>query len=443
MPKSQVALKIKGAKISPAGESVEKINFLHIELWPIARPVPYPKNARTVTSRAIDAVAASLKEFGWRQPIVVDAKGVIVAGHKRLLAAQKLGMTEVPVHVAAGLTDAQCKAYRLMDNRSNENSEWDMELLQAEMLELVGQIDVSLTGFEQGQIAELLRAESQGDPDAVPEMPGDAVSIAGDIWICGPHRVLCGDSSKEIPAALCAPAAARLLWTDPPYGVDYTGKTKDALKIKNDGRQGLEALLVPALANCAALLAPSSPFYIAHPAGPAQKVFWTSIPADWRVHQQLAWVKDSMVLGHSDYHYRHEGILYGYTAGVGRPGRGKHEGTRWFGSNAQTSVLEFARPKRSEEHPTMKPVDLIIRCLNNSSETGDIILDPFLGSGSTLIACDLTGRVCFGIELDPQYVDVIVARWEQMSGQKATLDGSGHTLDEVRAERAPKKAKAA
>jgi DNA modification methylase len=394
---------------------------LDIELWPTARPVPYPKNARTTSTRAIDAVAASLKEFGWRQPIVVDAHDVIVAGHKRLLAAQKLGLTHVPVHVAVGLTAAQCKAYRLMDNRSNQNSEWDLELLAAEMAELVGQIDVSLTGFEAAQIAEYLAPPASTEPDDVPiEAPPRAKK--GDLWRLGEHLLLCGDSSAAESFARFAPLSPRLLWTDPPYGVDYVGKTKDALKIEGDGRAGLEALLKPAFANCGTLLAASSPFYIAHSGRPVQLAVWAAVPADWRVHQQLTWVKDSMVLGHSDYHYRHESILYGYTPGPGRPGRGKHEGTRWFGGDAQTSVLQFARPKRSEEHPTMKPVDLIVRCLTNSSERGDLVLDPFSGSGSTLMACELTGRVCLGIEIDPKYVDVIIARWETMSGKKATLD---------------------
>jgi site-specific DNA-methyltransferase (adenine-specific) len=396
---------------------------LAIELWPIARPVPYPKNARTVTSRAVDSVAASLKEFGWRQPIVVDAKDVIVAGHKRLLAAQKLGMSEVPVHVALGLTAAQCKAYRLMDNRSSENSAWDMELLAEEMAELVGQIDVSLSGFEQTQIAELLAPPASTEIDEVPLTPPPPRAKTGDLWHLGAHQVLCGDSSKPEDVARFPLATARLMWTDPPYGVEYVGKTKDALKIEGDGRAGLQALLTLAFANCGTILTPSSPFYIAHSGGPVQLAVWASVPTAWRVHQQLTWVKDSMVLGHSDYHYRHESILYGYTPGPGRPGRGKHEGSRWFGGDAQTSVLQFARPKRSEEHPTMKPVDLIVRCLTNSSERGDCVLDPFLGSGSSLIACELTGRVCMGIEIDPKYVDVIIARWELMSGKKATLDG--------------------
>jgi DNA modification methylase len=425
----------QGAKNAKPKAGNTESQKLDVELWPVARPVPYPKNARTVTARAVDSVAASLKEFGWRQPIVCDAKDVIVAGHKRLLAAQKLGMTHVPVHVARGLTASQVKAYRLMDNRSNQNSEWDMELLAEEMAELVGKIDTSLTGFEMKQVAEMLQAQPTADPDDVPA-PGADVAATGDLWILGGHRLLCGDSSSaDALARACLTASVRLMWTDPPYGVDYEGKTKDALKIKGDGRTGLADLLRPAFANCGGVLAPSSPFYIAHGSGPIQLGVWASIPPTWRVHQQLAWVKDSMVLGHSDYHYRHEAILYGYTAGPGRPGRGDHDGTRWFGGDSQTSVLQFARPKRSEQHPTMKPTELIVKCLTNSSERGDSVLDPFLGSGSTLIACELTGRCCIGLEIDPKYVDVIVTRWQTFTGQRATLDGDGRTFEEINAAR--------
>jgi DNA modification methylase len=436
---------VKQTEQDKVSRDLEKVGQspLDIQIWPADRPKPYAKNARTVSARAIDAVATSLKEFGWRQPIVVDGKDVIIAGHKRLLAAQKLGMTQVPVHVALGLTAAQCKAYRLMDNRSNQNSDWDTDLLREEMTELVGQLDLQLTGFEAAQLAEILNPPVAVGEDEPPPAPPNPVSLPGDLWILGKHRVFCGSAADpQAFAPLSEKSEVRLLWTDPPYGVEYEGKTKDALTIKGDDSKGLRDLLSAALANAAQVMAPGSPFYIAHASGPAGQDTWIAIPTAWRVHQDLAWVKDSMVLGHSDYHYRHEGILYGYAAGGGRPGRGNHLGTRWFGGNSQTSVFQFARPKRSTEHPTMKPTDLIAKCLSNSSERGDLVLDPFSGSGSTLMACEITDRVFFGIEIDPRYMDVIVTRWQGFSGRLATLSGDGRTFEEIRlARQAPVKAK--
>ena len=181
---------------------------------------------------------------------------------------------------------------------------------------------------------------------------------------------------------------------------------------------------------------PRSPFYVAHPAGALYVAFGVAVnAAGWQIHQSLVWVKDSMVLGHSDYHYRHEPIIYGYAPGEGRAGRGKHEGSRWCGDNAQTSVIEVARPKQSKEHPTMKPVELIIRCVRNSCPRSAVMLDLFLGSGSTLAAAELSDRICFGLEIDPRYCDVIVTRWQNLTGKEATLEGDGHTFAEIKAER--------
>lgn len=232
---------------------------------------------------------------------------------------------------------------------------------------------------------------------------------------------MCGDARKPADLeTLMAGSAAQCVWTDPPYGVNYVGKTKDALTIKNDSTDGLRPLLDAAFPNFAAVLEPGSPFYIATPAGPQHTEFLGAVAgAGLRLHETLVWVKDVMVLGHADYHYRHEPILYGWTQGPGRSGRGNHKGSRWHGDNSQTTVFEIPRPKRSEEHPTMKPVELIKAMLLNSSTRGDAVLDPFAGSGSTLIAADTIGRRCFALELDPGYCDVIVARWETLTEQQA------------------------
>ncbi len=253
----------------------------------------------------------------------------------------------------------------------------------------------------------------------------------GDVWLLGPHRVMCGDSKVPTDVErLMDGALAGLLWTDPPYGVEYVGKTRLALTIENDDAFGLPGLLRGFMAAAAPALEPSSPFYIAAPAGPLYVVFLQAIAeSDWRYHQELVWRKDTMVLGHSDYHYAHEPLLYGYLPGPGRPGRGAHEGTRWWGDHSQVSVIDCPRPKRSEEHPTMKPVALIERCFQNSSRPGGAVLDPFGGSGSTLIACEQTRRVAYLMEIDPHYVDVIAKRYQDFTGDVPILERTGAAVD--------------
>lgn len=212
------------------------------------------------------------------------------------------------------------------------------------------------------------------------------------------------------------------MWTDPPYGVSYVGKTRDAKRIKNDTAEGLVELLTNAFVNAKFVCEEGAPWYCAHPAGAKAQIFMdVFFAAGIQVHEGLVWVKDVFVLGHSDYHYQHEPILYGYMPGEGRSGRGDHEGSRWYGDNAQTSVFNVPRPKRSEAHPTMKPVELVAIGLRNSTPHGGLVYDPFLGSGTTLIAAEQLGRVCYGLELDPAYCDVIVQRWESLTGNKAVL----------------------
>jgi len=232
------------------------------------------------------------------------------------------------------------------------------------------------------------------------------------------HRIVCGDSTdKEVVAAVMDGEKAIAMWTDPPYGVSYVGKTKNELVIGNDGAKDLPDLLRRAFATVTDFLEPGSPFYIAAPAGPMGTVFRLALQeAEWRFHQALVWVKSSMVLGHSDYHYRHEDILYGWTPGQGRSGRGDHAGSKWYGDHCQTTVLEHDKPSRNEEHPTMKPISLILQCLSNSTAAGHLVIDPFLGSGSTLIACERTNRRCRGVELAPKYLAVCLERFFAETG---------------------------
>jgi DNA modification methylase len=262
------------------------------------------------------------------------------------------------------------------------------------------------------------------DPDVVPPVPSEPVTRLGDVWILGPHRVVCGDAtSADVWAKLLDGEQASAMWTDPPYGVDYVGKTVDKLTLLGDRPTGLDELLRRSFTNANAHLEPGAPIYVAEPSGALQSVFLAAFfEQGWRMHQSLVWVKDRPVLGRSDYHFRHEQILFGYARGGGRRGRGR---AGWYGGNAQDSVLEVARPAASREHPTMKPVELIVRCLLNSSAEGDVVLDPFGGSGSTLVACHLHGRRARLLEVDPRYCDVIIRRYEAISGQTAKRETPG------------------
>jgi DNA modification methylase len=400
---------------------------------------PYPNNARKITEKAIEKVATSIKSFGWRQPIVVAEDGVIVIGHVRHLAAIQLGLTQVPVHVVENLTPSQIRQLRLMDNRSHEETEFDFDILQAEMVELkdIG-VDLNLTGFDSWEIDKLLLAKDDAADD-VPPVPISPVSRPGNVWLLGEgkrqHRIVCGDCrDPQIVERVCGATKPILLWTDAPYGLLYVGKTKEALTIQNDDREGLHDLLHQAFLAASKVIAAGSPFYLASPAGPALYTFEGVVnEVGWKLRQHLIWVKDSMVLSHADYHFKHETILYGFLPGEGRRGRGSRSSSNWYGDNSQTTVLEFARPKRSTEHPVMKPTALVERCLSNSSPRGGIVLDIFCGSGSTLIAAEKSGRTCFGVEIDARYVDVICQRYEEFTGQPAILEATGATFAEIKA----------
>ena len=389
-----------------------------VELRSPTELTPYPGNPR-LNDAGVDAVARSIQEFGFRQPIVVDRQGVIIVGHTRHKAALKLGLASVPVHVAEGLTDAQIRAYRIADNQTAQLSEWDDEKLAAELMELAKQdYDLDLTGFSADEIAGYIDgppAEGLTDPDDVPEAP-PAITQPGDLWLLGDHRLLCGDSTKaEDVARMLAGAKADMLLSDPPYGVSYVGKTADALTVENDFLPEPElARLVGgafdlAQANCR----PGAYWYATVPAGPLHLVF----ADDWKrrgiLRQIMVWAKDSLVLGHSEYHYAHEPILFGWMPGD------RHKNA----DRTRTTLWKYDRPKANREHPTMKPVALWAQAVQDGSRAGELVFDPFLGSGTTFIACEQLGRRCFGMELSPQYADVAVARWEAFTGKKAKRQG--------------------
>jgi DNA modification methylase len=401
---------------------------MQISFWPLERIIPYARNARHIPPAAVAKVAASIEEFGWRQPIVVDGKGVIICGHTRLLAAQKLGLKEATVHVADNLTPAQVRAYRLLDNRSHEETSWDRDLLGLELLDLQGMgVDLDLTGFNTEELDRYL-ARSGGlcDEDAVPEVPETAVSAPGDLWLLGRHRLLCGDATVAGSyERVLAGRPADMTFTDPPYGVDYVGKTKQHLTLQNDHRGSQwEILLRDACANLLGVTQGAVYICMSSAELDTLKTAFTTAGGHWSTF--IIWMKNTFTLGRSDYQRQYEPILYGW-----REGRGHY----WCGARDQGDVWCIDRPQVNDLHPTMKPVGLVERAIANSSRSGETVLDPFGGSGSTLIGCEKTGRAARLIELDPRYVDTTVVRWQEFTGAEAVLEGDGRSFREVVDER--------
>ena len=388
---------------------------MHIQDMPLDAIRPYPNNPRK-NDNAVAAVADSLQQFGFRQPIVVDSDHVIVIGHTRYKAAQQLQLATIPVHVADNLSAERIKALRIADNKSGELAEWDGELLPIELGQLQDTgYDIAHLGFDADDLAKLLDGavhDGLTDADAVPE---DAPTRCqpGDVWQLGGHRLVCGDATDHgTYAALLGDDQVQLLLTDPPYNVNYQGATTDKLTIANDHMDADTYLkfLTDTFQHCHAALAPGAAFYIWHADSWGHSVRNACTAIGMQIRQCLIWKKDSLVLGKQDYHWIHEPCLYGWKDGAAHT---------WMSDRSQTTVLEFARPKRSSEHPTMKPIDLISYQILNSSYPDSLVLDCFGGSGSTLIACEQTGRRARLLELDPHYADVIIKRYEDFSGNSA------------------------
>jgi len=373
-----------------------------------------------------------MREWGWTVPILVDEKNLIIAGHGRLEAARRLNLVEVPVMVARGWTEAQKHAYALADNQLSLNAGWDNDLLKLEIKGLKEwDFDLQLLGF--GNLDELLAEQTEGltDADEAPVPPEIPVTKLGDVWRLGQHRLMCGDSTSVTDMdRLVDGQAVDMLLTDPPYNVAYEGKTKDALKIKNDAMddEKFREFLRDAFVTADTAMKPGAVFYIWHADSEGFNFRGACRDAGWQVRQCLIWKKQTMVMGRQDYHWKHEPCLYGWKDGAGH---------LWAADRKQTTVLEFDRPSRNAEHPTMKPVALFAYQLLNNTKGGDIVLDSFGGSGTTLIAAEQHGRHARLMELDPKYCDVIVRRWQGFCGQPATLDGDGRTFDEISADRLP------
>jgi DNA modification methylase len=389
---------------------------MEVEERPVGSIKPYENNPR-LNEAGVDAVAASIRSFGFRQPVVVDEQDVIIVGHTRYKAAQKLGLATVPVHVARGLTPEQARAYRIADNQTATLSQWDDDKLPLELIALQqADFDLSLTGFSAEELDRLLApppGEGLCDPDEVPEPPAEPVARPGDLWQLGRHRLLCGDATRrEDLARLMDGKQADLLLTDPPYNVAYEGKTSDALTIANDQMDpaAYRRFLSSALSAAGQHIKPGGSFYLWHADTAGLDVRSACADSGLSVRQCLVWVKSVLVPGRQDYQWKHEPCLYGWAEGAAHT---------WLSDRAQTTVLEFDKPARSAVHPTMKPVELFAYLMGNSCKPGGMVLDPFAGSGTALVAAEQTGRTAYLLELDPRYCDVIVRRYETYSGGQA------------------------
>lgn len=390
-----------------------------IEWQSVEKLIPYAKNARTHSDEQVAQIAGSIKEFGFNNPVLVDKDNSIIAGHGRVMAARKLGMDKVPVVILDHLTESQRKAYILADNRIALNSGWDTSMLSVELQDLKDDIDLSLLGFDPDELDALLNPveETEGltDEDAVPEVPVEPKTKLGDIYILGNHRLMCGDSCSVTDMEKLVNNRQVDMWlTDPPYNVAYEGKTKNALTIQNDSMSddGFRQFLRDAYVTADTVMKAGAVFYIWHADSEGYNFRGAAHDAGWKVRQCLIWKKSTMVMGRQDYHWKHEPCLYGWKEGAGH---------LWAADRKQTTILEFDKPSRNGEHPTMKPVALFEYQMLNNTKGGDIILDSFGGSGTTMLAAEKNGRIAYLMELDPKYCDVIVKRWEEFTGKKAEL----------------------
>jgi DNA modification methylase len=393
---------------------------------------PYKNNARTHSDEQVAQIAASIREWGWTQPILIDEKGGVISGHGRLLAAQSQGVDEVPVIVAHGWSKDQIKAYVLADNQLALNAGWDQDLLRVEIGALgAAGFDTELLGFGADALADLFSDKTDGltDPDDVPELPVNPVSRSGDLWILGPHRLLCGDATVATDVeSLLGSVKPLLMVTDPPYGVEYdpawcdkagATATRRIGKVLNDDRADWRK---------AWSLFPGDVAYVWHGALHAATVADSLDAAGFDVRSQIIWAKDRLVLSRGDYHWQHEPCWYA----VRKTGKG-----HWAGDRKQTTLWQISNRDQDAEtvHGTQKPVECMRRPIENNSSPGQTVYEPFSGSGTTIIAAEITGRACRAIELSPIYVDVAVQRWQDFTGRQARLEGDGRSFEGMKAER--------
>lgn len=390
------------------------IRYLDIQNLDTSSIRPYPQNPRK-NKASVSKVADSIKEYGFRQPIVVDEDMVVLAGHTRLQAAKRLKLTEVPVHIAKGLTAAQAKAYRLMDNRSAEDSSWDLDLLSVEVADLLeDEFDLALTGFNGDELNQLLKLDN---PESEDEIPEDVESICkpGDLWVLGNHRLKCGDSTIATDVEhLLGDVKPHLMVTDPPYGVEYDAKWRQEAGLQDAGAYGKVTNDQNADWREAWSLFPGEVAYIWHAGIKAGEVANSLAVNGFEVRSQIIWNKSCIAIGRGHYHWQHEPCWYAVK------GKG-----HWSGSRKESTVWNIDKPMKSETgHSTQKPVECMRRPILNNSSPGQAVYDPFLGSGTTLIAAETEGRHCYGLELEPEYCDIIIKRWENLTGLKAEREGN-------------------
>src|SRR5882724_9974035 len=405
-----------------------------IELWTLDRLIPYARNARTHSDAQIAQIAASIVEFGFNAPILVDSSAGIIAGHGRLLAARKLKLEQVPFVILDYLTENQKRAYILADNKWAELAGWDEEMLRLELqaLEQDG-FNLEVVGFSDEELAELLGepevVSGQTDEDYVPALVDSPVSVRGDRWALGDHRVVCGDATAPADVEqLMSSDAADLVFTDPPYNVDYEGYTDEKLKIQGDrmSDQEFKQFLEKSFRSYRLVVKPGASLYICHPSS-WQREFQNALEAaGFAVRCQVICGKNVFAWGFGRYKFQHEPIFYCHVAG---------QSDAWYGDRSQSTLWQERKPAANRLHPTMKPVELIERALLNSSKAGDIVVDLFGGSGSTLIACERRGRKSRLMEIDPKYADCIIRRWQEYTGRQAVLEGDGRAFEQIAEER--------
>lgn len=401
-----------------------------MQLVPLEKLVPYANNARTHSAEQINKLRSSLREFGFINPVIIDRDYGVIAGHGRILAAKEEGIREIPCVFADHLTEAQKKAYIIADNRMAMDAGWDEELLRVEIEALQAEaFDLSLTGFDEKELSDLFKDDAdvhEDDFDVEAELKQPVITKAGDVWTLGRHRLVCGDSTKaETFALLMGDRKANLVITDPPYNVNYEGS---AGKIKNDNMadDAFYQFLLAAFQNTEAVMADDASIYVFHADTEGLNFRRAFADAGFRLSGACIWKKQSLVLGRSPYQWQHEPILFGWKK------KGRHQ---WYTGRKESTIWEFDKPKKNGDHPTMKPIPLLAYPIMNSSMSSTLVLDPFGGSGSTLIACEQTDRSCYTIELDEKFCDVIVKRYiEQIGsadGVSVRRDGLTYQYSEV------------
>jgi DNA modification methylase len=413
-------------------------NFPPYKVARVADLIPYARNSRTHSDEQVAQIAASIREFGFTNPVLVDGERGIIAGHGRVLAARKLGLDEVPVIELTHLTEAQRRAYVIADNKLALNAGWDMDLLKVELggLQADG-FDLGLTGFSGDELAGLFAESTDGltDPDEVPEVPVDPVSALGDVWVLGRHRIVCGDCTDALVVDKALNGVKpHLMVTDPPYGVVYDADWRNKAmradgspiagravgKVLNDDRADWRE---------AWALFPGDVAYIWHAGNMAHIVADSLLASGFGIRAQIIWAKSQFVIGRGHYHPHHEPCWYAVREKQGATGH-------WNGDRKQSTLWQIDKPRKSETgHSTQKPVECMKRPIENNSSPGQAVYEPFSGSGTTIIAAEMTGRSCHAIELNPAYVDVAIKRWQDFTGQQATLEADGRAFDVMAASR--------